>query len=72
MLVLRFYDDVKVPKDANFSIQTSSVMGGRFVKVVGGHQDRGYLREGMTVQGQLRRGLMQQWTKWINSWLLRR
>lgn len=57
VLVLRFYDDVKVPKDANFSIQTSSVMGGRFVKVVGGHQDRGYLREGMTVQGQAAPGI---------------
>ena len=32
-------------------------MGGRFVKVVGGHQDRGYLREGMTVQGQAAPGI---------------
>ena len=52
VLKLRFYNDVKVPKDADFSIQTSSVMGGRFVKAAGGHQDRGYLEEGMTVQGQ--------------------
>ena len=50
VLNLRFYKDAKVPKDADFSIQTSSVMGGRFVKAAGGHQDRGYLSDGMTVQ----------------------
>ena len=33
VLVLRFYDDVKVPKDANFSIQTSSVIGRDVCKI---------------------------------------
>ncbi len=53
---LRFYHDAKVPKDADFSIQTSSVMGGRFVKASGGHQERGYLAEGMKVEGQVSTG----------------
>lgn len=57
VLNLRLYNDTKIPRDANFSIQTSSVMGGRFIKASGGHQDRGYLEEGMTVQGQATPGI---------------
>lgn len=57
VLKLRFYKDVKVPKDADFSIQTSSVMGGRFIKAAGGHLERGYLQDGMTVQGQATPGI---------------
>ncbi len=57
VLNLRFYDDVRVPKDADFTIQTSSVMGGRFIKATGGHQGRGYLQDGMTVQGQATPGI---------------
>lgn len=59
VLNLRFYNDSKIPRDAVFSIQTSSVMGGRFVKAAGGHQDRGYLEEGMTVQGEASPGIDQ-------------
>ena len=57
VLNLRLYNDTKIPRDADFSIQTSSVMGGRFIKVSGGHQERGYLEEGMTVQGQATPGI---------------
>lgn len=57
VLNLRLYNDTKIPRDADFSIQTSSVMGGRFIKASGGHQDRGYLEEGMTVQGQATPGI---------------
>ena len=57
VLNLRLYNDTKIPRDANFSIQTSSVMGGQFIKASGGHQDRGYLEEGMTVQGQATPGI---------------
>lgn len=57
VLNLRLYNDTKIPRDANFSIQTSSVMGGRFIKASGGHQERGYLEEGMTVQGQATPGI---------------
>ena len=70
VLNLRFYKDAKVPKDADFSIQTSSVMGGRFVKAAGGHQDRGYLSDGMTVQGKATPGIdqaMDKMDKLINS-----
>lgn len=63
VLNLRFYKDAKVPKDADFSIQTSSVMGGRFVKAAGGHQDRGYLSDGMTVQGKAAPGIDQAMDK---------
>lgn len=51
VLSLRFYDGSEVPKDADFSIQTSSVMGGRYVRVSGGDLDRGILEEGMAVHG---------------------
>lgn len=70
VLNLRFYKDAKVPKDADFSIQTSSVMGGRFVKAAGGHQDRGYLSDDMTVQGKAAPGIdqaMDKMDKLINS-----
>ena len=70
VLRLRFYKDAQVPRDADFSIQTSSVMGGRFVKVSGGHQDRGYLSDGMTVQGKAAPGIdqaMDKMDKLINS-----
>lgn len=70
VLNLRFYKDAKVPKDADFSIQTSSVMGGRFVKAAGGHQDRGYFSDGMTVQGKAAPGIdqaMDKMDKLINS-----
>ena len=70
VLKLRFYNEAKVPKDADFSIQTSSVMGGRFVKASGGHQDRGYLSDGMTVEGKAAPGIdqaMDKMDKLINS-----
>ena len=51
VLQLRFYDGSEIPKDADFSIQTSSVMGGQFVKVADGHAEKGLLEEGMTVHG---------------------
>lgn len=57
VLNLRLYNDTKIPRDADFSIQTSSVMGGRFIKASGGHQERGYLEEGMTIQGQATPGI---------------
>ncbi len=70
VLSLRFYNDAKIPKDAQFTIQTSSVMGGRFIKVSGGHQDRGYLQNGMTVEGVASPGIdqaMDKMDKLINS-----
>lgn len=70
VLRLRFYKDAQVPRDADFSIQTSSVMGGRFVKVSGGHQERGFLSDGMTVQGKAAPGIdqaMDKMDKLINS-----
>ena len=70
VLKLRFYNDARIPKDADFSIQTSSVMGGRFVKASGGHQDRGYLADGMTVEGKAAPGIdqaMDKMDKLINS-----
>ena len=70
VLSMRFYNDAKIPKDAEFTIQTSSVMGGRFIKVSGGHQDRGYLQNGMTVEGVASPGIdqaMDKMDKLINS-----
>ncbi len=63
VLLLRFYDETKVPKDADFSIQSSSVMGGHFIKVTGGHLERGVLADGMTVQGKSSAGLDQAMVK---------
>ncbi len=51
VLVLRFYEGSEVPKDASFSIQTSSVMGGMYVRVAGGRLENGILEDGMTVHG---------------------
>ena len=51
MLSLRFYDGSEVPKDAVFTIQSSSIMGGSFVNVSGGNLSRGFLEDGMTVRG---------------------
>lgn len=51
VLVLRFYDGSEVPKDAGFSIQSSSVMGGMYVRAAGGHLENGLLEEGMSVHG---------------------
>lgn len=70
VLSLRFYNDAQVPKDAEFSIQTSSVMGGRFVKASGGHQNRGYLADGMKIEGKAAPGIdqaMDKMDKLINS-----
>lgn len=70
VITLRFYHDAKVPKDANFFIQTNSVMGGRFVKVSGGHAERGYLEDGMSVRGKATPGIdqaMGKMDKLINS-----
>lgn len=70
VLTLRFYQDAQVPKDADFSIQTSSVMGGRFVKASGGHQNRGYLADGMKIEGKAAPGIdqaMDKMDKLINS-----
>ncbi len=63
VLQLRFYDDAKVPKDADFSIQTSSVMGGHFVKVAGGHLEQGILADGMRVEGKSAPGIDQAMDK---------
>lgn len=52
VLRLRFYEGSEVPKDADFSIQTSSVMGGRYVRVSGGHLAAGTLADGMAVHGK--------------------
>ena len=51
VLVLRFYEGGEVPKDASFSIQTSNVMGGMYVRVAGGRLENGILEDGMTVHG---------------------
>ena len=63
VLKLRFYDDTRVPKDADFSIQTSSVMGGHFVKVAGGHLENGILADGMKIEGKAAPGLDQAMDK---------
>ncbi len=51
VLRLRFYEGSEVPKDADFSIQTSSVMGGRYVRVSGGNLAGGELADGMSIHG---------------------
>ncbi len=51
ILNLRFYDGSEIPKDAVFTITTSSIMGGRFVNVTGGDFNRGLLEDGMTIRG---------------------
>lgn len=51
VLSLRFYDGSEVPKDAAFTIQTSSIMGGCFVNVTGGNLARGLLEDGMVIRG---------------------
>lgn len=51
LLSLRFYEGSEIPKDAAFSIQTSSVMGGQYVKVADGHAEGGLLEEGMVIHG---------------------
>ncbi len=51
LLSLRFYDGSEIPKDAVFTIQSSSIMGGTFVNVAGGNRSRGLLEDGMTIRG---------------------
>ena len=51
LLSLRFYEGSEIPKDAAFSIQTSSVMGGQYVKAADGHVEGGLLEEGMVIRG---------------------
>lgn len=51
VLSLRFYEGTEVPKDASFSIQTSGVMGGMYVRVSGGKLENGVLEDGMSVHG---------------------
>ena len=51
LLSLRFYDGSEIPKDAVFTIQSSSIMGGSFVNVTGGNRSRGLLEDGMTIRG---------------------
>lgn len=70
VITLRLYKDIKIPVDAEFNIQTNSVMGGRFVKVSGGHEEKGYLQEGMSIQGKAAPGFDQaidKMDKLINS-----
>lgn len=57
ILRIKLYDGVEIPKDAEFSIETNSVMGGRFVKAFGGHFEKGYLSDGMTVVGEATPGI---------------
>lgn len=52
VLTLRFYEGSEVPKDASFSIQTSGVMGGMYVRAAGGRLENGILEEGMSVHGE--------------------
>lgn len=56
VLSLRFYEGSEIPKDASFSIQTSSVMGGMYVRAAGGRLQNGILEEGMSVHGELAPG----------------
>lgn len=51
LLSIRFYDGSEIPKDAIFTIQSSSIMGGSFVNVAGGNRSRGLLEDGMTIRG---------------------
>lgn len=51
VLSLRLYEGTQIPKDADFSIQDSSIMGGKIVRVTGGTLSEGYLGPGMSVQG---------------------
>lgn len=51
VLSLRFYNGTEVPKDAAFSIQSSGVMGGMYVRASGGRLEDGILEEGMSVHG---------------------
>ena len=63
---LKFYNDAKVPKDADFSIQTSSVMGGRFIKVSGVIRKAVIFLMACPCRGKQFRGLIRLWIKWIN------
>ena len=51
VLSLRLYEGTQIPKDAEFSIQDSSIMGGKIVRVTGGTLSEGYLGPGMAIQG---------------------
>lgn len=70
VLKIRLYNGVEIPKDAKFSIETNSVIGSRFVKAFGGHSEKGYLSEGMTVFGNATPGIdatIQKMDKLIES-----
>lgn len=62
-LSLRLYNGTEIPRDAKFTIETSSVMGGRFVKVSGGSPSDGFLQDGMTIEGQATPGIDQAMNK---------
>ncbi len=51
VLTLRFYDGSEVPVDAEFSVQESSIMGGKYIKVNGGHLNNGILKSGAVIHG---------------------
>lgn len=57
VLHIKLYNGVEIPEDADFSIETNSVMGSRFVKVFGGHAEKGYLSDGMIVVGKATPGI---------------
>ena len=57
VLHIKLYNGVEIPEDADFSIETNSVMGSRFVKVFGGHAGKGYLSDGMIVVGKATPGI---------------
>lgn len=51
-LVMRLYNGTEIPADAVFTIQSSGVMGEKYVRVAGGNPGSGYLSDGMHVHGQ--------------------
>lgn len=52
VIVMRLYNQVQVPSDAVFSIQSSGVMGGHFINITEGNLANGELTDGMTIYGQ--------------------
>ena len=47
----RVRDDVKIKKDADFSIYTSGLMGEKYLEVSGGTPGSGYVKEGDVIDG---------------------
>lgn len=50
-VTMRIYHDTKVPRDSLFSIESSGVLAEKYVNIVPGNSETGYIHEGDTVNG---------------------